>query len=308
MYLLDSSTTVPVDMIQPVNRLHPLNRGLFARWLVLPGTAGGSRLMDILNPGPNGHHGTLKNIDPVTDWLGSVRRGAWGALHFTRTGISYVGVGTLGSFGSGMIRPFTMAAWIHYTASQKQHIFGTRNSSSQTHLSLAVNSTSTDAESSGRINVSVKDESNVILQTGVDTDTGIRDGNWHHICAVVDAPNNDVAIYVDGVSQTVVFNVSDGPSNFGDFTSARFMMLGAFNNGTPGTGLQGELDGVDLWTRGLSAFEVRQYHNLTSMGYPGLLNRVKRRLSVAAAAAPVNPEILIGGGLHHQPLDEVVTY
>src|SRR5688500_11296274 len=72
----------PVSLLGPVNRLHPLNRGLVAWFLTLPGLSGGLKwhnLMDL----SNGPHGTLTSMDPPTDWVSAkARPGGFGALDF----------------------------------------------------------------------------------------------------------------------------------------------------------------------------------------------------------------------------------
>ena len=55
------SNHLSIDMVQPVNRLCSLNRGLVMWLLGVPGTMGGSRFIDLCNPGPGGNHGTLIN-------------------------------------------------------------------------------------------------------------------------------------------------------------------------------------------------------------------------------------------------------
>lgn len=59
----------------PIDWMDPLSRDLDRLWAGLPGSTGGSRLIDWTDPGPNGKHGTLTNMDPATDWVpaGNVR-------------------------------------------------------------------------------------------------------------------------------------------------------------------------------------------------------------------------------------------
>lgn len=61
----------PVNMVQPIDRLHPLARSLNARWKCLGGATGSSRVIDVVNPGPNGKHGTLQSLNPATAWKGA---------------------------------------------------------------------------------------------------------------------------------------------------------------------------------------------------------------------------------------------
>jgi len=66
-----------VNLITPVNWLHPLNRGLEAWWLVMLGNNAGSKLVDITK---HGNDGTLTNMDTGKAWKGTNRLGGFGAL------------------------------------------------------------------------------------------------------------------------------------------------------------------------------------------------------------------------------------
>jgi len=114
--LLDTQNDAMIDMIQPVNRLHPANRGLVAWWMVLLGTSGGRRFMDIYNPGPNGLHGTLTNMDPATDFVPSSRLGSYGELDLDGVD-DYIDFGDSQSTGitTGDISVFL---WVFITNSQ----------------------------------------------------------------------------------------------------------------------------------------------------------------------------------------------
>jgi len=48
-----------------LDRSHPLSRGLIGCWLLNEGS--GNKVFDLSG---NGHHGTFKNMDPQTDWVG----------------------------------------------------------------------------------------------------------------------------------------------------------------------------------------------------------------------------------------------
>lgn len=56
-----------VDWSDPINRDCPLNQGLVGWWMGAPNCYGGTRLQDLLNH----NHGTLTNMDPATDWVGT---------------------------------------------------------------------------------------------------------------------------------------------------------------------------------------------------------------------------------------------
>lgn len=56
-----------LDAANPINWQHPLNRGLVGWWMAPPGWSGGSRIHDLTGRA----NGTLTNMDPATDWVGT---------------------------------------------------------------------------------------------------------------------------------------------------------------------------------------------------------------------------------------------
>jgi hypothetical protein len=67
-----------VNLLDPADRMHPLNRGLVAWWLALPGLMGGPRWRDLIGT----NDGVLTN-GPV--WKPTTRPGGWGCLSFDGT-------------------------------------------------------------------------------------------------------------------------------------------------------------------------------------------------------------------------------
>lgn len=58
-----------IDVVQPVNWLAPLNQGLVAWYMAVPGWGGGTKLVDLCEPWRFSRYGTLTNMDPITDWV-----------------------------------------------------------------------------------------------------------------------------------------------------------------------------------------------------------------------------------------------
>jgi len=263
--LLDYRADKPVDMIQPVNKLHPLNRGLVSWWLALPGTMGGARLMDIVNPGPNGNHGTLTNMNPQTDWVGSNRLGSWGALDFDGSN-DYVNVPHRADLN--IRTDITLAAWVNIntlgafdTFLNKGDLGGAGN------VTYGFQKKNTDVFTFFHTIGDTGQFTNSI--TTLDADT------WYHLVATVDAAD-ECRLYLDGV-EDVNGNVGSRPSNTTILTvGARD--LGATQN------WPGLIDDVRINNRALSANEVAWLYQLSQQGYPGLLNRIGPFWLVGGAA------------------------
>lgn len=103
-----------IHWTHPLNRNHPLSRGLLARWLCVPGQLGfGSYSWRDLR-GVN--HGTLTSMTPAGAWGGAAGRpGGWGALRFNESGTDdYVSATVSGVVGASQ---HTYAAWFRVMAS-----------------------------------------------------------------------------------------------------------------------------------------------------------------------------------------------
>lgn len=98
-----------IHWTHPLNRNHPLSRGLLARWLCVPGQLGfGSYSWRDLR-GVN--HGTLTSMTPAGAWGGAAGRpGGWGALRFNESGTDdYVAATVSSIVGASQ---HTFAAWV----------------------------------------------------------------------------------------------------------------------------------------------------------------------------------------------------
>jgi len=279
--VLDPRTDMLIDMIQPVNLLHPLNRGLIAWYKALPGNMGARRFMDIANPGPNGFHGVL-NMDPVTGWIGSDRLGGLGSLLFD--GVSdhvETGEGTGSPLEMGF-QDWTVTAWFKGTDGTLSGILTTWGGSgadgkyslvigesggTPNKLDFGINRASTDA-ADRRIAESVTD---------------VNDGEWHMGGGT--RLGVDMAVFVDGEQegtavQAFLYNVL--MQNLATFNIGR-----GFDEGWDFTG---QIDDVRVSNRGLSPTEMRWLYNLSFQDYPGMLNRLPPISSgMIAAALPIPP-------------------
>ena len=81
----------------------------------------------------------------------------------------------------------------------------------------------------------------------------VRDGEWHHIVATKDG--TAVALYVDGAQ---VHSASNAPAAADSAASPWHVM----RNGTNDVYSAGEADELALYTRALSAAEVKAHHDL----------------------------------------------
>lgn len=90
-----------INLGQPINWSHPLNRGLVGWWLALPNWNRGYTWRDLCGRS----HGTLTNMDAGTDWVTSTR--GFGAVDFDGTNDRVAT--TLGY----AVSPLSATAWIY---------------------------------------------------------------------------------------------------------------------------------------------------------------------------------------------------
>ena len=134
-------------------------------------------------------------------------------------GDDYVGIGTLGSFGSEMDsnKP-TFSCWVKSSVTDAAFaVMGTFADGATTALQLLLNSNNATEVNAGYIRIYLRDEDYLAMSAAVESNTGITDGAWHHLAVTLDGPNDTVQVFVDGVSKTIVYERQYTPANFADF-------------------------------------------------------------------------------------------
>lgn len=252
-----------VNRGSPVNRAHPLNRRLVAWLLVVPGTPRGGQWVDLAGP----HHATLAG----TTWQSSrARPGGWGSLDFTGTSTATLGsaasLDDIDAQGGGGM---TVAFWAYLDTSASNSILVAKG-----------------AATAGAWEVRVLSNTNKTLRflkdgnggdvTSTSANGAFALGGWFHYCATWDGGvlGAGVTQYFDAVATT--------PSATSD---AGTLKTDAANDLVFGTSADGRLDDFRLYNRVLAADEVLALYRASRLGYPGVLNRV-RRSGLDAPAAP----------------------
>lgn len=255
-----------INWLGPVNWLHPLNRGLIAWWLVVPGLTGGPTWIDLVRPS-NGNHGVLTNMDLSAVWSGDSPPGGWASLDFDGSD-DYVDAGNDVSLD---VAEFTICAgfkadsytgtanrnnWIvgKDVSGARSYDFGVRNVNQDILLDCQINGSTPFGRGSTILTV---------------------DGLWH--LGLVSYDGADLLYQLDGVDD------GGGATSTDPDVTTTNVRIGAREFIGNTEEWDGHLDSVRVWNRGLTSEEGAQYHLLSKQGYPGLLNRIDRRLFVAAA-------------------------
>lgn len=237
-----------VNSLCPLNLRHPLARGMNVFWLGLPGRAGGSRVYDLAG----NLHGT------GAEWSGSAMK--------SRAGAEKIEVGAAGKVPVGASDPFTIAIR-HRTFS---------------YVSLAVvfgfGEQLPSNTGGGVQRYFLQFNSNYYLWGGAaDWDSGIvwdSDGQWHDAVFISDGTN--VSFYRDGI-----FRASATRPSFGTASS----YISAFSgHAAAASSANMDLGYGAIWSRALSASEVKSLSSEGRTGFPKLLNRRRAYWDVPAAA------------------------
>lgn len=254
-----------VDWGNPVNRSHPLNRGLVSWCLAVPNRMGWGSFTwrDLLRRYDGAFSGSLV---PSTAWASSRgRRGGVAALYFGGNSADYISAGTLPIATFAQI---SISLWVKRDSSFDSNgrywsalhsgpdDIRIWSSNGSTNLTFTMD----DGSTSGQIS------------TTLDTD-------WHHIVALHDGTTQ--RLYIDAVQ------VGSGNAKTFDYAGGS----GLVNIARPSTGAssshyRGLIGDVRVLSRALSTAEIRSLYGNSLQGYPNLLNRVPLPRYAPQEAAP----------------------
>ncbi len=291
-YLLNPRIDNPVNMIQPVNLFHPLNRGLVAWYLVLPELMGGAKWMNLCAGFDIVSYGTLTLMDPATNWLGARGRpGGKGCLNFDGTNDA---VFIEKDFISLNYDNYTYTAWIQTVQTSIGvciHRTATINDGSV--IQFGINFITTgklgadDFETSGGVQESV---------------ASVNDGLWHHVALVRGTGTR--TFYIDGIldvlrTSTETFIPTSTPTRtiFGKDKRSD----GGSDTFRP---FNGRMDDIRIYNRQLSASEVYGVYQASRQNNVGTLNRINlqtwfeeaEEALVQAGFSPIMIHKLLSGG------------
>ncbi len=224
-------------------------RSLWGAWVPMLGNTG----QTLFDHAGRRFHGTCVN-GPA--W--AVGQHGW-MMEFNGSS-QYVNLGTLGDFGSSQYRGVTLDAWLqtNYTAGF-QAVMRTVHevASGYRALSMVLNRRATGELDPGVIAIVSTDMNKYLTgssQYGVNT--GVCNGNIHHLAATVWPPANAIQVYLDGKSLPTTMALTQSPNNYVNYVYPLF--LGAGNHaGTPAFYFNGKIGLARVWNRVLTLEEIR---------------------------------------------------
>ncbi len=244
-----------------VDPTHPLSRGLVGWWLFNEGA--GSRLSDISGLG---NHGTLTDMDPATDWVGSLHGGA---LDFDGTD-DFVSVGNDRSLND--LPALTVSAWVNLRADGNLESVVSKAATGGTGARDLLGQSTVN-----RLRFAI-DRSAGDLEVRSTVGDGYVLAEWHHYAVAWDGTftATNVRMYRDGVELGHSLD-TDGS---GDAVSDAALPLNIGSLRTNSFRLDGQIDDVRIYNRALSVDEVRQ---LFEDPYANLITvPIRRYLSAVA--------------------------
>lgn len=165
----------------------------------------------------SGNTGTLKAAGEPNFATASPPPGGFSTGYYNWNGDDYVSTTTLGNFGTNILTdPSSVVSWAKSSdTTSRLCVMGTVNDGTAIVYQIFLNTDSLEAVSAGRIHVQIRDSNAHRLRGGIDSDTGITDGDWHHLGVVVNCANLILKVYVDGVLQSFIYDVQE-PFNADD--------------------------------------------------------------------------------------------
>lgn len=253
-----------INFAHPVNRGHTLNRGLISWHLAHKiGGFGSLAWRDLLRQ----NDGTLTNMDPVTDWVVTSRRGSFGSLAFDGTNDVVTISGA--NYAFDRTDPFTISLWLKGSdTGQEEVLFSKVAGGGAAKIGYELQISTTNVLRM-YLNNNISTGNNIEV-TGT---TNIHDGEWHFAAMTYDGSSNasGTKIYIDGVdeSSTVTDGLTATINNAVNINVCR-------RPGSADLHYDGSIDDLRVYNRALSAVEVFEYYVLSQHGYPRLLVRNRR--------------------------------
>jgi hypothetical protein len=175
----------------------------------------------------------------------------------------YVNVGTLGSIGSILDNGLpTFSAWIKSDNRTTGFMpLGAMNTGGlDTGIQLGINQDDQGNFNLGYISLYLRDENNQRLSGYVATNTGVTDGNWHHVAWIPNPPSTEIRIYLDGVRQAITYNHVQTPATTANF-NVNFL-IGAENDvGTPFGFANAVIDDVRIYNYARAPAQIAWDYN-----------------------------------------------
>lgn len=267
-----------LDWTNPINRRHPLNRGLRGWWLGLPYRARGSRWVDLVA----NQAADLVRSNPTTDWqtMAPERNGVC-ALLCDNPGSS--GANNTGKFCTSPNSPrWQITGRVRFRRVSRTSNTGLlgkfRTNDDATGAGISQRSYLLYFQTNNRAAGIVS--ANGTTNTSVTGNASLTVDRWYDL-ALVYVPGTSLTLYVDGVQDNQ--NTLSIPAAI--FDSTANVMLGCQGGNFETASHDGWIQGARVQAAALTASEIGQLYREGLVGYPNLLKR--RNLVTGVFLSPV---------------------
>jgi hypothetical protein len=257
--------------------------------------AEGTTIKDYSGYGYNGS--AFSGVEAEAKYVGGVINQA---LQFDGVD-DYVDCGTLDTYGSELsTKAMTVfEGWIKSSVTDTVMMpIGISNNLDNTTIMLALNEGWPAGVSAGIIGVFLRDKDGLALTGKVNYNTGITDGDWHHLTVNINGPSDEVKVYVDTQLQTFTYDTQTTPVNVTDFEFSWF--IGANDGrGTANNFFGGLLDEIRIYDRALSQDEINWRYAQTDPTNPKPTRMIavdsEGRMQVNVEGLPYKDQVLERG-------------
>lgn len=229
----------------------------------------------------DGKDGTLNNMSPSVDWVGSTRVGGEGAIDLDGNNDA-INCGRGPSINNMVENDFTASVWINTrTSGSLQRIISKRSVVSGNGWNYFI--TTDDKIQLTTVNGGAADAiyvGNTVLSTN----------KWYHVTLVWTFSSRSAKIYINGIEDTYTTQTPGVDSVFDDSDNDMFLGKDGWSSSNF---FNGQMDDVRLWRRALSDAEVLSIYKDATKGYKDTVNQDNTQLMMFNNV-PANGDLLSG--------------
>jgi len=202
------------------------------------------------------------------------------AANFTTPDTDAIFHGTLGNLGSQLADGFSYSVWIKSTAVDRGTLFTVMDVESPccaNYVSLQFNVNTYYTPQLGALNlraISNNFQGNGDIQCGVSSNTGLTDGNWHHLGISLETASSTCRFVLDGIQLTTQYSSQINFNNYTNFVTPWYSAGWVFT---------GQMDEAAVWNAVVTPEEFRRIYERQAPRYSGVFtSRVMDALSISS--------------------------
>ena len=171
-----------------------------------------------------------------------------------------VNCGTMASLGSGL-DDITIEAWFKTSTTDaiQTIVSSVSSGGSDTSVLITLNTTTNYAVETGKWRFFVRDDDNTYTTAKINSNTGVTDGQWHHLVAMYNNVDDEWTVYIDNDRQIVSQSSQGSPDNFSNFVDDFF--IGVTLDPTYVLPFDGTIDEVAIYLSELTPAQIKTHYD-----------------------------------------------